>query len=122
MDQTNINPETQKMLNSPLVKPQGLSTEDQAFLNLIIAKVEAKEIDLLAPGTLLNHPVYDKLAPEAQGKVDFDAMNLTTTLRNIYWLWKSTNGTHTFQAENLVHQVRLTKERLEQISGDVFVI
>ncbi len=110
------------MLNQPLVNPQGLSTEDQAFLNLVLAKVEAKEIDLMAPSSLLNHTVYDKLSDEARGKVDFDAVNLTTTLRNIYWLWKGTNGTHTFQVENLVHQLRMTKERLEEISGDVFII
>lgn len=119
--QNQIDPETQKRLNQPLANPQGISSEDQAFLNLVVSKVDKGEINLLAPSTLLNHAVYDALPEEKQGKVDFDAMNLMTTLRNIYDLWKLEQRP-TFQIENLVRQVRLTKERLEQISGDVYVI
>jgi len=119
--QNQIDPEIQKMLNQPPVNPQGLSAEDQAFLNLVVDKVDRKEINLLSPSTLINHAVYDKLPQESQGKVDFDAVNLASTLRNIYGLWKATNQA-TYQIENMVRQVRLTKERLEQISGDVYVI
>ena len=121
MDQTQIDPAIQKMLNQPLKKETALSPEDQAFLNLIEEKVAKKEINLLTPSSLINHAVYDKLPSEKQGKVDFDAVNLATTLRNLHGLWQATK-TPTFQIENLVHQVRVTKERLEEISGDVYVI
>lgn len=121
MDQIQINPETQKKLNEPLVNPNGLSPEDQAFLDLVVSKVEKSEINLMTPSSLINHAIYDQLPPEKQGKVDFDAVNLATTLRNIYGLWKAYQQP-TFQIANLVHQVRLTKERLEEISGDVYVI
>lgn len=127
ISQTKINPNIQldealqKKLGEPLINPTGISEEDQAFLNQIVAKVESKKIDLLKPDTLINHAVYDKLPPDKQGKVDFDAVNLAATLRDIYGLWKFVHQP-TFQIQNLVHQVRLTKERLEEISGDVYVI
>lgn len=121
MNQINIDPETQKKLNTPLQKSTGLSDADQAFLNLISDKVDRGEIKLMSPSSLINHAVYDKLSEENQGKVDFDAVNLASTLRNIYDLWKFYQQP-TYQIEYLVHQVRLTKERLEEISGDVYVI
>lgn len=121
MNQTQIDPQTQKKLNEPLADPKGLSNEDQQFLSNVVAKVENNEIRLLQPGSLINHKIYDQLTPEKQGKVDFDAINLLTTIRNIYELWKAYQ-TPTFQIEYLVRQVRLTKERLEEISGDVYII
>ena len=120
MDQT-ITPETQKLLNTPLSNPKGLSQEDQAFLSDVCAKVESKKINLLSPSSLINQPVYEKLPEEKKGKVDFDAVNMAATLREIYGLWKAYQMP-TFQIENLVHQVRLTKERLEEISGDVYMV
>ena len=121
MDANQIDPQTQKMLNEPVVNPKGLSSDDQAFLNMVLDKVDRKEVDLLRPSTLINHAAYDKLTPEAQGKVDFDGVNLCSTLRNIYDLWKFYQQP-TYQIENLVHQLRVTKERLEEISGDVYLI
>jgi len=121
MNQNQIDPDTQKLLNSPLVNPKGISKEDEAFLNLVVSKAEKGEINLMAPSSIINHAVYDQLPEEKKGKVDFDAVNLATTLRNIHDLWKA-YGTPTYQIENLVHQVRLTKERLEEVSGDVYMI
>lgn len=120
-DQNQIAPETQKILNQPLQKKAGLSAEDQAFLNLMVSKVEQGEVKLLEPSTLINHAVYDALPEEQKGKVDFDVMNLAATLRNIYDLWKA-EPIATFQIENMVQRARLTKERFEEISGDVYVI
>ncbi len=121
MDQTQIDPQTQKKLNDPLINPKGLTPEDQTFLDLVVSKVEKGEINLMQPSSLINHAIYDQLPPEKQGKVDFDAVNLATTLRNIYDLLQVYHQP-TYQIENLVHQVRLTKERLEEISGDVYVL
>lgn len=121
MDQNQIDPQTQKRLNEPLVKSAGISPEDQAFLNMVLDKVDRGQINLLMPSSLINHTVYDQLPTEKQGVVDFDAVNLLTTLRNIYNIWKSSQQ-QTFQIENMVHQVRTTKERLEEISGDVYII
>lgn len=121
MDQTQIDPQTQKRLNDPLAKPAGISPEDEAFLKLVVSKVEKGEINLMQPSSLINHAVYDQLPPEKQGKIDFDAVNLLTTVRNIYDLLQIGHQA-TYQIENLVHQVRLTKERLEAISGDIYII
>lgn len=120
--QNQIDPTIQKRLNQPIARPAGLSPEDLAFLNDVVAKVEGGQIKPLAPSSLINHAVYDGLTPEEQGKVDFDAVNLLTTIRNIYDLWKYSNQQPTFQIENLVHQARLTKERFEEIEGDVYII
>jgi len=117
-----IDQETQKRLNQPIARPAGLSPKDLAFLNDVVAKVENGEIKPLAPSSLINHLVYDGLTPEQQGKVDFDAVNFLNTIRTIYDLWKYSNQQATFQIENLVHQVRVTKERLEEVSGDVYII
>lgn len=111
----------QKRLSQPLVKKDGISPEDQSFLNMIVAKIESGEIKLLVPSTLINQTVYQSLSAENQGKVDMNAMNLLSDLRSIYSLWKATS-TATFQIENMVHAVRLRKENLENISGDIFII
>lgn len=121
MNQVQIDPQLQQKLNTPPVNPKGLSQEDQAFLNQFTALADSGKVNLMQPSSLINHAIYDQLTPDKQGKVDFDAVNLATTLRNIYWLWKA-NPAPTYQIENMVHSVRLTKERLEEISGDVYVI
>lgn len=121
MNQAQIDPLLQQKLNTPPVNPKGLSAEDQAFLNQVVALADSGKINLMQPSSLIKHAVYDQLPSDKQGKVDFDAVNLATTLRNIYGLWKAYQQP-TYQIENLVHQVRLTKERLEEISGDVYVI
>ncbi|PIQ77638.1 hypothetical protein COV82_03410 [Candidatus Peregrinibacteria bacterium CG11_big_fil_rev_8_21_14_0_20_46_8] len=116
-----IDPNTQAELNQPLEKKEGISQEDQAFLHDLVAKVESGQIDLHKPSSLINEAVYSSLPEDKRGKVDFDAVNLLTQCRNIYELWKAT-GQASFQIENMVRQVRLTKERLEGISGDVYII
>lgn len=121
MDSNQIDPKTQKKLNEPLAKPSGFSQEDLSFLDLVMSKTEKGEINLMQPNSLINHAVYDNLSHEQQGKVDFDAFNIATTLRNIRDLW-NVYKQPTFQIENMVHQIRITKERLEEISGDVYVI
>ncbi len=110
-----------QMLNQPLAHPQGLSAEDEQFLNMLMEKIDKKEIDLYRPSTLLNAAVYEKLDETAKGKADFDAVNLLTTIREIRKLWML-NQRNTYQIENLTHQIRLTKERLEVLGGDIFII
>ena len=116
-----ITPELQQTLNSPLQRQGGIDEKDAEFLNLLMIKIDKNEINLYRPGTLLNLSVYDKLASEGKGKADFDAVNLLTTIREIRKLW---NAGHrdTYQIENLTHQLRLIKERLEKISGDIYII
>lgn len=121
MDIQNLDPQAQKQLNQPFVKKEPFSREDQEFLDSVVRLVENKTINLHQPGTLISHPVYDKLSPEKQGKADFDGVNLLTQVRNIYELWKAT-GTPTLQVENMVHGVRLIKERIEAEAGDVYII
>jgi hypothetical protein len=116
-----ISPHTQEVLNKPLAHPDGIDEADRVFLRTLVEKIEKSEIKLFQPGSLLNHPAYDKLDEQAQGKADIDAFNLLSAIRDIYRLWQ-TGERETYQIENLVHRIRLTKERLEAAGGDIYVI
>jgi len=111
----------QTEMGKPLKDDTGINPDDQSFLQLLVEKIEKKEIDLYAPSSLLNEELYDGLDEQAQGKADYNALNLLSTIRQIYNLWKL-GERETYQIQNLVHQVRITKERLEEIGGDIFII
>jgi hypothetical protein len=116
-----ISAETQVSLNTPTKHDEPLDPKDVEFLNMVMEKVDKGEIDLYRPATLLNYPVYDKLDEMAKGRADYDAMNLLSTIREIRKLWSL--GHHdTYQIENLAHRIRVTKERLEQLGGDIYII
>ncbi len=122
MDQTKtIDEETQKRLNTPLQKSGSLEPEDDAFLKDVIAKTEKGSINLFTPSSLLNKPVYEKLPNEKKAVVETEAFTTLAALREIVNLWR-TYQTSTFQLQNLIHKVRLSKERFEKDIGDVFVI
>lgn len=121
-DNLPIDPKVQKkVINDPKSDPSGVSQDDTEFLNMVMDKVERGEINLLDPNTLLNNKVYDKLGEEAKGKADFNALNLLATLRQIKSLW-DLDKRDSFQIQNLVRQVKMTKERLEAEGGDIFII
>ena len=111
----------QAMLNTPVAHTDGIDPKDQQFLQMLVAKIESGEIKLLQPSSLINVPVYEKLDEKSKGKADLNAYNLISTIREIYNLWKLGHK-ETFQIANLVHQIRVTKERLEEISGDIYII
>lgn len=110
-----------KMLNTPPSDPSGFNADEQEFLNMVMQKVESKQIDLLKPSSLLNQAVYEKLTPEAQAKADFTAINLLAIIRQIHSVW-SINKEPTYMIQNLILDVKYTKEKLEEVSGDVFII
>ncbi len=116
-----ISEEVQQMLNQPLTHDGDLDPKDQEFLAMLMEKVDQGEINLYRPSTLINYAVYDKLSPELQVKVEVDAFNLLATVRNIRALWNMGNR-NTYQIENLTQKIRLTKERLEIVEGDVYII
>lgn len=116
-----ISADTQIMLNKPTEHPEQLDAEDLEFLTMLMGKVDKGEIDLYRPATLLNYPVYEKLSEEGKGKADFDAMNLLGTIREIRKLW-NLGERNTYQIENLTHRIRVTKERLEALGGDIYII
>jgi hypothetical protein len=116
-----ISPQAQQSLNKPLGHPGGLSEKDTAFMTMLVDMVDKKKIDLYKPGTLLNTAVYDQLNEGAKAKAELDAFNMMATIREINKLWKA-GMRNTYQIENLVHKMRLTKERLEEAGGDIFII
>ncbi|HLG25663.1 MAG TPA: hypothetical protein VI588_02640 [Candidatus Gracilibacteria bacterium] len=115
-----INPKTQAELNQPLKAGQ-IDPADQSFLQTLVDKIEKKEINLYQPDSLLNKPVYEKLDPAAQGTADYDAFRLLSKLREIHNLWKA-GLADTYQFQYLVHEIRLLKESIEKLGGDIFVI
>lgn len=116
-----ISADTQQMLNKPVEHPEDLEPRDKEFLEMLMVKIDKGEIDLYRPSTLLNMPVYEKLSEAARGKADFDALNLLGAIREIRKLWAA-GERNTYQIEYLTHRIRLTKERLEQIGGDIYII
>lgn len=118
-DNKAIDPATQQMLNKPL-QSDPFTDEEQAFLNLLMAKVEDKTINLYVPSSLLNKAVYDALPPEAQGKADQNAVLMLTKVREIYNLMQVYHEP-TFVIKNLVESLFETKKRLEE-HGDIFIL
>ncbi|MFA4815296.1 MAG: hypothetical protein WC924_04050 [Candidatus Gracilibacteria bacterium] len=118
-DNLAIAPEVQAMLNAPL-KADAWTDEEQAFLNDLVAKVEAGTIKLYSPSSLLNQAVYEKLDPMARGKVDQNSVNMLGKIRDIVGLMKVYNEP-TYQIKNLVESLLADKRRLEEV-GDIFII
>jgi hypothetical protein len=116
-----ISADTQQMLNKPVEHPEDLEPQDKEFLEMLMVKIDKGEIDLYRPSTLLNMSVYEKLSEAARGKADFDALNLLGAIREIRKLWAA-GERNTYQIEYLTHRIRLTKERLEEIGGDIYII
>lgn len=116
-----ISADTQLMLNKPTEHPEDLDPKDLAFLTMLMEKIDKGDINLYRPSTLLNYAVYDKLDETGKGKADFDAMNLLGTIREIRKLW-NLGLRNTYQIENLTHRIRVTKERLEEVGGDIYII
>ena len=112
---------TQEMLNNPAPQHGFRDEKNKDFLEMIVSKINNGEIDLYKPQSLINNIYYDTLAEDVQGKMDMEAMNILSALREIKGLYDSGNEM-SFQMENMVEQVRNVKERIELDSGDVFVI
>jgi len=119
-DNQDIHEETQKMINTDM-KTDDYAPADQEFVDLILQLVEAGTIQLYQPSSLINHQVYDTLSDEAKGLADLNAMNILAKLRQI--VEQSKIYEHpTFQLKSLVASVRQNKERLEEHSGDIYII
>lgn len=116
-----VDEQTQKELNTPLSDPKGVGGEGEKFLKMLINLIDEGKIDLYKPETLLNKKNYSKLSEEEQGKVDIEALNLLSAIREIKGLYDSENK-ETYQMKNLVERIKNTKERLEVKRGDVFII
>jgi len=113
--------ETQETLNKPLVSPEEISKEDEKFLEMVIKMIGDGRIDLYKTSSLMNLPIYNKLTPKAKAQAELDALNLLNTLRQIYKLYQS-KLTDTYQFKNMLNQFRLTKERIEEEAGDIYII
>lgn len=114
-----VNPQIQQELNAPL-KYTG-SSQNKEFLEKLIKLISEGKIGLYNPDSLINHAVYDKLDQQAQGKADYEAMNLLMVIREIKGLHDA-GYVDTYQIDNLVEKLRVAKERLENVGGDIFII
>jgi U3 small nucleolar RNA-associated protein 14 len=120
----NIAPEVQVMLNRPTSiksKSYKVDPKDQAFLADLIDKVDKGKVKLFTPSSLLNQKVYESLSKEVKAKADYDILVLLHKIRQVKKLWDS-GSKDSYQIMNLVHSLRLNKEALEEMEGDVFII
>lgn len=120
-DNQDIHEETQKMINEPLKADEEYSERDKVFIERVLKLVEDGTINLYAPSSLLNHTVYDGLSDEGKGLADQNTVNMLAKIRDIVRLTE-TNGHPTFQMKNLVESLHQNIERLEEHSGDIFII
>lgn len=116
-----IKTDIQEMINKPQDDPEGIDVKDQEFLETVVELINDGTIDVYVPETIMNKEVYEKVDEEAKGIADFNAVPLLGELRRIKILY-DTGKKETFQIKNLVHRVRLTKERLEDKCGDIYII
>ena len=120
-DDAHIADDVQERLNKPLTDSTGFDPDDEVFLNDVMAKFQSGQIQSHTPSSLLNEAVYEKLDDAKKGKADQNAFNILSTLRRIHDLWQALPEV-TFQIQNEIHAIRLTKERLEEELGDVYIV
>jgi len=118
---TQIDDKVQQMINVPQKDDQGMDEADNKFINAVMLLIRNQTINLYIPETLLNKPVYEKLDLKAKGIADLNAVTLLGDLRQIKKLFEQGFG-DTYQIKNLIHHVRVTKERLEAQCGDIYII
>lgn len=116
-----IDEKIQKELNIPLKDQKGIDPKEREFLENLVKLINQGKINLFRADTLINHEVYDKLSEDKQGRADLESLNLLAAIREIKGLYDS-GFVDTYQMENLVERLRLTKERLESCGGDLFII
>lgn len=120
-DNQAIDPAVQAMINKPLANPQGFSAEDQAFLDKLMNLIKEGKINLYSASSLLNTAVYESLDIAGKAAADKHAIVMLPKIREINDLMQVTKES-TYQVENLVASLRLNKEEVEKISGDIFLI
>ncbi len=118
-DNASIANEVQQRLNTPMAA-SAFSADEQAFLNLLMAKIADGSIQLYSPSSLLNAPVYETLPSEAQGKADQNAVVLLTKIREINDLMQVYHEPNEI-VKNLVASLLAAKNRLEE-HADIFII
>lgn len=118
---SNMDPKIQSELNIPLKLGSVIDPKDQKFLETLMSLIADGKIDLYKPDSLTNTGVYEKLDHSSKGKVDIEAVNMLSAIRNIKDLHDAGYG-DTYQIQNLVYRLRISKERLEEIGGDLFII
>lgn len=116
-----IDDKTQEMINTPMKDETGVDPKDQEFIQTVMALIQEGKINLYVPDTLLNQPVYEKLDFKAKGIADMNAVSLLADIRQIKKL-KEQGFEESYQIQNLIHHVRITKERLETECGDIYII
>ncbi|MDP2624828.1 MAG: hypothetical protein Q8P27_01440 [Candidatus Peregrinibacteria bacterium] len=120
-DNQPIESHVQELINKPPTDDTGFNEGDEAFIKDVVQKFEEGVINRHSPSSLLNEEIYEALDDAGKGKADQNAFNILTSLRNIYDLWKI-QPEPTFQIQNQIHHVRMTKERLEADLGDVYIV
>lgn len=118
-----IDDNTQDMLNKPFSDTStALSAEDQAFLDDLIKKVDAGEIQLHTPSSIINQEVYDKLTGEDQAKTDLFINSTLFVIRQVNDFYHSEHDNDSDMMISMVKELRYKKETLENEIGDVLKI
>ncbi len=120
-DNAAISDETQQAVNNPIEDPTGMDGDDQMLVNMIVNLIDEGKINLYQPSSLINQEVYDGLDDEKKGRVDQQAFNMLSTVREVYNYNQSDFTNNSYQFQNTVQKLREQKEQTENEIGDVYV-
>ncbi|MGE3278799.1 MAG: hypothetical protein AB7J40_03310 [Candidatus Altimarinota bacterium] len=118
-----IDENTQSSLNQPYSNPQtALSEDDKSFLENLIKRIEAGEINLHTPSSILNQAVYDQLPGDKKSQADLFINSTLFVIRQVYDFYHSSFDNNSDMMINMVQELRMKKEMLEKELGDVLKI
>jgi len=116
-----IDEKTQKKLNEPLKDPTGTTSAQESFLEKLMRLIKEGVVDPMKPSTIINTAVYDTLPEETKGKIDLEAINMASAIREIRDLFESGNN-ESFQLQNRIESLREIQARHEEDGKDLFII
>ena len=97
-----------------------MGKEHKMFLATIIAMIDAKEIDVQAPQSFLNRPLYDSLDELSRSKIDLSLVNMADQIRQMEWFFRSkTTPNASPELESMIEHLWQMKSRVEDKYGDV---
>ena len=115
-----IDEKTQAKINEPLTSEKRIIPLEH-FIQDVVEKLENNTIDPYMPSTLFNKEVYENLSEADEGRADMAARNICAMLMQVKNLWDLNHERSTAMVD-IIQSIKLSKARVEEEIGDVFII
>lgn len=118
-----LDPKMVADLNKPWSDPKtALSSEDKAFLELLVKHIKSGEINPMKPSSILNQAVYDKLPGDKKARTDIWINATLALVRQIYDFYNNPFDNNSDMMIDMVRDLHGRKKKLETELGDVLKI